>query len=552
MALRTRVLLCAALVLAAFVPTGFAQTITEFPVENFGTPFRITTGPDGALWFTTFGERIGRITTAGVATHFAFAGVGTSIDITTGPDGNLWFTYGNTDDASPHSSVLRITPAGVITIFEVPDERSQPWGITDGQDGALWFTERTGNRIGRLTTSGVLTEFPLPTAGSSPTDIAAGSDGALWFTENGGNRIGRITTDGVITEFPISSPATGIARGPDLNMWFTQRSANRIGRITPEGDVTEFPLPTAGSGPVQIVGGNDGALWFTERDANQIGRITVGGAITEYPIPTPASSPEGITLGPDGNLWFTEALADKIGRITPRIELDPGQFLPVVGSTAGIGTSFFRTSVQLHNPATIPVSGRIVFRPSGTTGSNGDPSLDFTLAPGQTLTIPDLLPAMGTSGLGSADISTTVGSGGSLPIVSARVFNDAGAAGTTGFGFNALTPGDAIQSGHRGVLTIPADLTNFRMNIGVRTLAADVLMTLTVRDAAGAVAAVVPKFFRGTYHEQQAASAFLNGLPLPPGGSITALVEAGSAILYGATVDNRTGDPSLQIAAPAP
>ena len=72
--------------------------------------------------------------------------------------------------------------------------------------------------------------------------------------------------------------------------------------------------------------------------------------------------------------------------------------------------------------------------------------------------------------------------------------------------------------------------------MGVRTLEAAVSMTLNVRDAAGAVAAVVPKFFPATYHEQQAESLFLNGLPLPPGGSITALVEAGSAIVYAATV----------------
>ena len=547
-----RFLLSAAFALAAFTAPGLAQSITEFPVADFGVPFRITTGPDGALWYTTFGERIGRITTAGVATFVSFPGVGTSIDITTGPDGNLWFTYGNTDDAFPHSSVRRITPAGVITIFEMPDERSQTWGITHGQDGALWFTERSGNKIGRLTTTGVLTEFPLPTAGSSPTDIAGGPDGALWFTETGGNRIGRITTDGIITEFPIPSPATGIARGPDSNLWFTQRSANRIGRITPEGDVTEFPLPTAGSGPVDIVGGNDGALWFTERDANRIGRITVTGVVTEFPIPTSASSPEGIALGPDGNIWFTEALGGKIGRVTVRVAFDPGQILPVVGSTMGVGGSFFRTSVQLHNAGTTSLSGRIVFHPSGTSGGDGDPGLDFTLATGQTQTIPDLLPAMGSSGLGTADVITTVGSGSNLPIVSARVFNDAGAAGTTGFAFNALTSGDALTAGRRGVLAIPTDLTNFRMNVGVRTLAANVAMTLTVRDAAGAVAAAVPKFFAATYHEQQAATVFLNGLPLPPGGSITALVESGSVIVYGATVDNRTGDPSLQIASPAP
>ncbi|HEY6064706.1 MAG TPA: hypothetical protein VIY96_01030, partial [Thermoanaerobaculia bacterium] len=306
------------------------------------------------------------------------------------------------------------------------------------------------------------------------------------------------------------------------------------------------------SGPVDIVAGNDGALWFSERDANSIGRITTLGLATEYPIPTPASSPEGITLGPDGNIWFTEALGDRIGRIAARIAFDPSLILPVVGSTVGVGGSFFRTSVQIHNAGTTPLSGRMVFRPSGTPGSNYDPALDFTLAPGQTQTIPDLLPAMGISGLGSLDIETAVGSGSNLPIVSARVFNDAGVAGTTGFGFNALTPADAIHPDRRGVLTIPADLTNFRMNIGVRTLAADGLMTLTVRDAAGAVQAVIPKFFRGTYHEQQAGSVFLNGHPLPPGGSITVHVDAGGAIVYGAVVDNRTGDPSLQIAVTVP
>lgn len=111
---------------------------------------------------------------------------------------------------------------------------------------------------------------------------------------------------------------------------------------------------------------------------------------------------------------------------------------------------------------------------------------------------------------------------------------------------------EALHFGQRGVLLVPSDLTAFRMNIGVRTLDAAVSMTLTVRDAGGAVAAVIPKFYPATYHEQQSATAFLNGLPLPTGGSITALVQAGSAIVYGATVDNRTGDPSLQIATVAP
>ena len=41
-----------------------------------------------------------------------------------------------------------------------------------------------------------VTEFPVPTAVSQPAEITVGPDGAIWFTEEGGNKIGRITTSG--------------------------------------------------------------------------------------------------------------------------------------------------------------------------------------------------------------------------------------------------------------------------------------------------------------------------------------------------------------------
>jgi hypothetical protein len=82
--------------------------------------------------------------------------------------------------------------AAQITEFPIPTGSSLPQGITAGPDGALWFTERAGNKIGRITTAGVVTnEFTVPTANSSPFGITAGPDGALWFTEYDANKIGR-------------------------------------------------------------------------------------------------------------------------------------------------------------------------------------------------------------------------------------------------------------------------------------------------------------------------------------------------------------------------
>ncbi len=145
------------------------------------------------------------------------------------------------------SSALSVNGiAQVITEYTVPTNSSLSFAVTPGSDGALWFTEVHGNKIGRITTAGVITEYRIPTSDSKPIWIVAGTDGALWFTEMAGNNIGRITTLGAFTEYALS---------------------------------------TAGSDPWDIISGPDGALWFTEHGPNfRIGRITTDGAMVEYPV----------------------------------------------------------------------------------------------------------------------------------------------------------------------------------------------------------------------------------------------------------------------------
>ena len=209
---------------------------------------------------------------------------------------------------------------GVITETSIPTSGSQPFGITSGSDGALWFTESLGNNIGRITTGGTITETSIPTVGSEPSNITPGPDGALWFTESGGNKIGRITTGGTITETPVTTGASlpfGITSGPDRALWFAEYTGNNIGRITTGGTITETALPTSGSQPYGITSGPDGELWFTEINGNKIGRITTGGTITETSIQTGSSYPSAITSGPDGALWFTETTATRSGASRP-------------------------------------------------------------------------------------------------------------------------------------------------------------------------------------------------------------------------------------------
>jgi virginiamycin B lyase len=208
--------------------------------------------------------------------------------------------------------------AQTFTEYVVPTPSSGPHAITVGPDGALWFTENNGNRIGRLTTAGAFADFFIPTPNCSPNGIASGSDGNLWFTEfaASANKIGRMTPTGGFTEFSVptaNSSLQGIIAGPDGNLWFAEFAGNKVGRITTAGTITEYSLPNPG-GPRRLVTGPDAAIWFSEANG-KIGRITTAGAITEFAVPS-GGDPFGIALGPDGALWFTEAFSNRVGRVT--------------------------------------------------------------------------------------------------------------------------------------------------------------------------------------------------------------------------------------------
>jgi virginiamycin B lyase len=268
----------------------------------------ISVAPDGSLWFSGF-LNIGRITTAGSVSTLA---VGTSMWI--GP-----FTPGNWGAGSQ--------------IFDT----AMPVAVAFGSDGGAWFAQSGADAIGRMTIGGTqsapyfIPSIWLPwyqnthnttyySSGSvEPWGLTAGPDGAIWFTEFAGSKIGRVTTDGSFTEYALPTPSAQpdwIVAGPDGNLWFTEYGGNQIGKITTGGAITEYPLPAAGSGPTGIAAGPDGALWFTEGSGNKIGRITTAGALAEYAIPTASSGPSGIAAGPDGNIWFTELSSGKIGRLT--------------------------------------------------------------------------------------------------------------------------------------------------------------------------------------------------------------------------------------------
>jgi hypothetical protein len=219
--------------------------------------------------------------------------------------------------------------------------------------------------------------------------------------------------------------------------------------------------------------------------------------------------------------------------------------IPVAGSAAGAFGSFFRTEVTITNPSPFGIGVALVFHPAGRSAEPDDPRKNTLLLGNESKTYTDIVDTMGQTGLGSIDVLTT----GFTPVITTRVYNDADSAGTSGFTEEVVTSYEAIKSGAYADFTIPADLTNYRVNMGIRTLGESTTFQVTLFDATGAqVGKTTERTLPANYFEQIQLSTFLAGITPPAGGlARIQITSGGSAVFYSATTDNRTNDGSLKM-----
>jgi streptogramin lyase len=232
-------------------------TLTKFPMPESEVDVsfpeaEIVPGADGNLWFSAsrspragsegLGDSaitIDRVAPTGEITEFDLPDAGNLVaHIAAGPEGDIWFTAAG-------DKVGRMTMSGTVSEFELP-RYSDPYRIAAGSDGNVWFTETAEGApaIGRMTPAGQVTHFPLPTSRlASAGAIAAGPDGRLWFSYEPGV-IGRIDPDGRISRVELPDPTyvTSIVAGMEGNVWYTAAAEPACA----EGDeLCRTALPTA-------------------------------------------------------------------------------------------------------------------------------------------------------------------------------------------------------------------------------------------------------------------------------------------------------------------
>jgi uncharacterized repeat protein (TIGR01451 family) len=493
--------------------------------------------------------------------------------VLTGQNLTYTITYGNTGSASASGVVLHDTvPSGTTFVSATGGGTAAAgivsWnigGVSAGVTGqTVSFTVAVTAASGSVNNSSysILANGVSAVAGS-PVATTVTPAGPSTQTTVGNTVANPNASDAFLfptpyTDVDLVSPATfagnlttatfgwsSVGCVQALKIKFFRPSGQNLVFLAERGPFDSFPTTVTLSPPVQIQTGDLIGISHLTNCGNPVGAFP--GAEAGY-------------IAFAGDVAATVALSS--GKATANFTLavqasgvaseSPQGIVPVVASIPGVPPALFKTGFQMHNSTASTLAGRLVFHPQGVAGSGADPSLAYSLAAGQTQSFEDLPPAMGLAGprIGSLDIVTPIGD--PAPVVAARVFNDGGAGGTTGFTMSAASPDSILEAGDRGVIFTPADIGRFRMNIGVRTGPSGAAMIVTRRSAAGAVLQTLTKTYAPNFFEQISGAEFLATAPFGANDSITIQVTSGSAIVYGVTADNTTQDPSIQLATKAP
>jgi virginiamycin B lyase len=187
--------------------------------------------------------------------------------------------------------IVRISTSGSVSVFTTPVGSK---GIAAGSDGNIWFgmggSSGTTNYIGKVTPAGEVSAYPLPDLGTGVSSVTLGPDGNIWYVRitglnNGTGKIGKITPGGVATEYETGTsifPQTDVTLGPDGKVWFTDGANNILAEIDTSGNVSKYELP-ANTFPFSVATGSDNKIWF----GNQ---LTIG-KITNTPVAPPVVNP---------------------------------------------------------------------------------------------------------------------------------------------------------------------------------------------------------------------------------------------------------------------
>ncbi len=315
------------------LPSTHFDGVTKFRLPEERFPNGIAVASDGSVWF---GEQInpgvGHLFENGTMIDFTwpinYSPSTTSIWGVAQWNGRIWAT----DSAG--NQIVNIDPAtAIVYALKLSTAGAFPYTITVGPDGALWFTELYGSRLGRIDKQCNLTEYPVPTRfGGTPTQVEFENSTHGYYVDAGNatSGLGEVLSFGT-TQFapqPIDGTfrpqaATSLALVPN-GLWVAQHESSNLAYYDFRNQAW-YQFPTTPVSYIEstlpyFVAANGSMIWFNEHYANRIGAVDADrGLLTEYSLSNPPAN--NITeignaltfaLGKD-KVWFTELTASYVG-----------------------------------------------------------------------------------------------------------------------------------------------------------------------------------------------------------------------------------------------
>jgi virginiamycin B lyase len=229
-------------------------------------PLGLAVDADGFAWYTDAQMRaISRVSNDGTIRSFDLSTPIARLGrLAIAPDGAVWFAEPTTVSVTQlKDGVFRRYTVGSLTA--AGEANAGPFGIAVDARGMVWATLQNANKLVRISPRGEMTEFEVPTRHSGPGDVAVDASGAVWVLELTANKVARFAA-GRFEEFSVPTPNAGLtalAVAPDGSAWFTELRAHQLGRVR-GGVVKEFALPRRDARPFGVAVDGANNVWYTD------------------------------------------------------------------------------------------------------------------------------------------------------------------------------------------------------------------------------------------------------------------------------------------------
>lgn len=309
------------------------------PFTSF-SPVQMTLAPSGKIYMTSNPNMIAEFdpSTATVTNHsLAAVGYGVALGITVDGSGNVWIAKNNFPtptfcEMTIPSYAIACYNTGVPTFAHINE-------LTFATDGGIWFTDSGTPAIGRFDpVTHAIVEYTNGLApGANPYGIVDGHDGNLYFSDTGGTPAFGIVnmSSGTIAEYSAglagynpqaqtSSTPYFIVRGADGNIWAADPGEETIDKFVPSqrsttqygGGIQQYGNPWA------ITSAPDGSLWFTDAGffaPAALGHVQTANGFTQEYVGFPSQatfSINGIVVTSPHDIWFLDQNAHSMGHVS--------------------------------------------------------------------------------------------------------------------------------------------------------------------------------------------------------------------------------------------